>query len=93
MTRDHVVNFDSGHQWVVTCDVLNERHRQDDKWGDQTGLDDKLWAVIHGEEFGEVCAAILSQKDTDPDSLYDELIQLAATCVAHAEALLVRGAR
>lgn len=78
---------------TVMADVQAERDRQDEKWGDQTGLSDERWAVIHGEECGEVCGAILAQKDTDPDNLYDELIQLAATCSAHAEALRARGER
>lgn len=77
----------------VIQDVNFERDSQDSKWGDQSGHDDLLWAAIHGEEYGEVCQAILSQKDSDVDDLYMELIQLASTCVAHAEALRVRGVR
>lgn len=79
------------HQLRVLMDVQRERRSQDAKWGDQSGNDDLLWAAVHGEEYGEVCAAILGQKDTDPGDLYAELVQLAATCVAHAEALRVRG--
>lgn len=78
-------------QLSVLMDVQKERRSQDAKWGDQSGHEDLLWAAIHGEEYGEVCAAILGQKDTDPEDLYAELVQLAATCVAHAEALRVRG--
>lgn len=77
----------------VVCDVVKERLRQDEIHGPQAGNSDLLWVAIHGEEFGEVSAAVLAQKDTDPDNLYDELIQLAATCVAHAEALRLRGER
>lgn len=80
----------SNTQLRVLMDVQRERRSQDAKWGDQSGNEDLLWAAIHGE-YGEVCAAILSQKDTGPDDLYAKLVQLAATCVAHAEALRVRG--
>lgn len=93
MTFDIVIDANEDTRIDVLLDVNDERNRQDKKWGDQTDLPADRWVVIHGEEFGEVCEAILAQKDTDADNLYDELIQLAATCVAHAEALLVRGER
>lgn len=43
-----------------------------------------LKATVLGEEYGEVCRAIL---DNDPDALRTELIQLAAVAVAFLESL------
>lgn len=87
------VSVRSERQRDVLHDVAMERCRQDSKWGDQSNHNDKLWATIHGEEYGEVCRAILEGNMRGEAGLYDELIQLAATCVAHAEALRVRGVR
>ena len=75
------------HRARVIEDIIAERERQLTKWGDQSH-DNAWWAVIEGEEFGEVCRAIF---DGDTENLYTELIQVAAVAVAWAEDYLRRG--
>lgn len=75
-----------------------ERDRQDTKFGwigePKTILPSQdLWKklAVVGEEFGEVAKAIL---EGDPiEHLHEELIQVAACCVAWVEADLTRKAR
>lgn len=75
---------------AVLLDVVKERRRQIQKWGVQSH-ELPTWAIILGEEFGEVCQAIQckigisSVKDTDSGNLYEELIHLAAVAVQIAE--------
>jgi|TARA_R110002110_G_scaffold110681_3_gene275806 NTP pyrophosphatase (non-canonical NTP hydrolase) len=69
----------------VFHDVLGERKRQDDKWGDQLYNTNERWNVIGVEEVGEVAKSIL---DRDKDMhLYEEIVQVAAVYVAWAESL------
>lgn len=74
----------------VLSDVDLERARQDMKWGIQRHPYG-AWLAILGEEYGEVCQAIqkqiglISNKETDADNLYIELIHVAAVAVAIAE--------
>ena len=68
-------------------DVIKERKRQDDKWGADRDLDPGLWSLILSEEVGEVSNAFLEMdKDIITTEAYDELVQVAATAVAWAEA-------
>lgn len=73
---------------AVNDEVLNERKRQNAKWGHQRH-DYGFWLAILGEEFGEVCQAIqqgsVASKYTDADDLYTELIHVAAVASAIAE--------
>ena len=73
---------------VVIENILAERERQNLKWGDQIENSDELWTVIALEEFGEVGREVYEK--TLPHA-YIEIIQLAAVCVAWAEALRRRG--
>ncbi|KKN84424.1 hypothetical protein LCGC14_0288860 [marine sediment metagenome] len=66
----------------VTHAVYSERQRQDIKWGSQRHLDDTLWATILGEEYGELCEAILER---DEEGMVKEAIQVAAVCFAFLE--------
>ena len=59
--------------------VYLERSRQDKKWGYPRQVSDELWYTILGEEVGEVARGILER---DVDNLKDELVQVAAVCVA-----------
>lgn len=74
----------------VNADVLAERVRQNKKWGHQRH-NVGAWLAIIGEEWGEVCQAagpyvgLTSNKPTDANNLYDELMDLAATAQALAE--------
>ncbi len=63
--------------------VLEERRRQDDKWGVQHHGPDG-WLAILTEELGEVAKAILEGSGL---RYRDELIQVAAVAVAAVECL------
>lgn len=58
-------------------DVMIERERQDciHPRSDWPGI---VWATVMGEEYGEICRAIL---ENDRENLKDELVQLAAVCM------------
>lgn len=61
--------------------IDNERKRQDEKFGTQNHCQEK-WITILGEEFGEVCNAVLEKNDQE---YIDELIQVCAVCVSMIE--------
>ena len=64
--------------------VEQERNAQDAKWGEQNHPN-LLWLGILGEEFGEVSKALI---EGDPiDHVREELVQVAAVCVAWLECL------
>lgn len=70
--------------------VHAERMRQSLKWGDasQDGFDRKFAAIL-GEEYGEVCRALL---EDDVENLREEIVQVAAVCARAWERLeSVRG--
>ena len=66
--------------------ITTERERQDEKWGSDRRPDSEPWVAILTEEVGEVARATLERKD-----LEEELIQVAAVCVAWLEALAKYG--
>ena len=63
--------------------VLDERARQDNKWGEQNH-DIYKWLAILGEEVGEANKAAL---DDDQHELIQELIQISAVSVAVIESI------
>jgi len=65
----------------VLSEVLEERAKQEFKWGEQNHWP-SFWANILGEEVGEVSHAILEQ---DWTNYREELIQVAAVAVAMVE--------
>lgn len=69
-------------------EVIYERKRQNKKWGLQRQSYGS-WLAILVEEVGEVAQAMqkdmVSQKETDADDLFKELIQVAAVASAIAE--------
>ena len=78
---------------TVLSEVLAERERQNEKWGEQNH-EAPFWMLILGEEYGEAQKAILDSFTTLPTSakpfLSDyrsELIQVAAVAVAAVESL------
>lgn len=85
---------------VALGQVLAERVRQEEKWGESTTLpvgvyrsgfgfnENRLWlkAVILQEEVGEVARAILDHETAE--SLYMELAQVAAVSIAFMESIL-----
>lgn len=75
----------------VVWDILNERHRQFDKFGEHnplsSGSDAERLAILseeHGEVAREVCEKLLRQP-VDPKDLYKELVQVAAVATGFAE--------
>jgi hypothetical protein len=74
--------------WFVLRDVHFERHRQDEKWGEQNHTD-SLWSHILGEEYGEACRAVneVVWGGLSTAHLREELIQVAAVAVAWIECI------
>jgi len=65
----------------VLTEVMHERDRQHDKWGEQNHSR-LLWLAILVEEVGEVAKASL---EANPEQCRRELIQVAAVAVAAIE--------
>jgi hypothetical protein len=85
------------NQWMATAlaSVVQERNRQDEKWGEQNH-DPIFWLGILGEEFGELCEAVNESVFTGPhakrekggyENMRREAVQLAAVTVAFVEYL------
>ncbi len=68
-------------------DVLAEMNKQDEKWGADRNQHPFLWQVILGEEFGEVCQAILHDEfgGDHAGTARDELVQVAAVALQFIE--------
>ena len=66
--------------------VKDERKRQDRKWG-QSNHSPLQWIAILAEEQGEVARAIIDGRTPDYENYEEELIQVAAVCVAAVESL------
>ena len=71
---------------MIALEVLNERARQDTKWGEQNH-NPSWWMLILGEEVGEACRAALeaASYDGDLEPYRAELIQVAAVAIAAIE--------
>jgi len=74
---------------AVLAEIVTERARQDDKWGEQHHTD-FVWHAILAEEVGEVAEAILEGRQAD---VRRELIQVAAVAVFPLWSLVVQSAR
>lgn len=61
--------------------IVDERKRQDEKWGADRNLDDTTWLTILMEEVGETCEAILKGLP----SMQTELVQVGAVALAWLE--------
>lgn len=76
---------------IINQAVLNERLRQNRKWGEQRH-DLGTWLQILIEEVGEVAQAMQTHKgwgkDTDASNLYEELIHVSAVASAIAEQVM-----
>lgn len=70
----------------ILWEIYKERRRQDQQWGLQRHTPGK-WALILGEEVGEVFKAALQRK---PAQVKEELIQVAAVAVAWLEDAMSR---
>jgi NTP pyrophosphatase (non-canonical NTP hydrolase) len=71
---------------MILGDIKTERERQDEKWGGRPGREriDTNYTEILGEEYGEVCKAVLEHGWLSAE-LRKELIQVAAVAVAWVE--------
>lgn len=77
----------------ILLEIIKERHRQDEKWGEQNHLPIE-WVAILTEEVGEVSKEALEVHFDDHyqnrDRLYrykEELIQVAAVAVSMIESI------
>ena len=77
-------------QEKIISKVLEERKRQDAKWGEQNHTA-PVWGMIIGEEYGEMCKAINEfgfnptlEKEQD---IYTEAIHAMASCMAMIECI------
>lgn len=74
----------------IIDDVLMERKRQDEKWGEQNH-NAYVWASIIGEEYGEMCKAInefgFNPMPETEQEIYSEAIQTIASCMAMIECM------
>lgn len=79
-----------GAQKKIIEKVLDERKRQDEKWGVQDNTAPE-WATIIGEEYGEMCKAInefgFNPTRKTEDEIYTEAIQTMASCMAMLECI------
>lgn len=72
--------------------ILDERKRQDAKWGVQDH-DEFMWLAILTEEVGEVAqSSLFAMEETRESNLKQELTQVAAVAVAWLEAIERRAA-
>lgn len=76
----------------VVADLLDERTRQDAKWGEQNH-DDFIWGAILSEEVGEAAQASLQHyfsndgPDVSADRVAEEVTQCAAVAVGWRSAI------
>lgn len=86
------MQFSNDEQYEVFKSVLNERHRQDSKWGEQNHPPG-LWTGILGEEYGEFCEAVnetVFDNGTDKggyENMKKEAIHVAAVAIGFIEYL------
>ena len=75
-------------QQQIVTDVLNERYRQDQKWGEQNH-DPIVYASILTEEVGELAQAALQARfeGGDANRIREEAVQAAAAAIAILEGL------
>jgi len=66
-------------------DIMEERARQDNKWGQQNH-DDLYWLGILVEEVGELAQAIISAPERQVDAKR-ELVQVGAVALAWLECM------
>jgi NTP pyrophosphatase (non-canonical NTP hydrolase) len=68
----------------VLWEIVQERQRQDAKWGTHRDLTDFQWLTVIVEEVGEIGRAILQNKH---DDVHKEIVQVAAVAVAWLECI------
>lgn len=73
---------------AALVDVLDERRRQDEKWGEQNH-DPFAYLTVLGEEYGELCQCALHARFGGPaaEHIREEAVQVAAVALAIVECL------
>lgn len=71
----------------VIGEIIEERRRQDAKWGTDDNHDNEVWLAILMEEVGEFAECILHHRFGGPeaDGLRKELVQVAAVAMKMME--------
>ncbi len=88
--QEYQLAFDRAYK--AMSDVINERARQDKKWGEQNHYP-PFWMGILGEEFGELCQAVnetVFDNGTNLggyENMRKEAVQVAAVALAFIECL------
>lgn len=79
------------NEWTEDAlrDIIDERERQDEKWGADRNLEPGIWLGVLGEEYGEACQAALHAIFGGPKAagLREELVQVAAVALAWIESI------
>lgn len=75
------MNFNTNGFDDAIADVIDERIRQDAKWGFVRDLPAERWLTILTEEVGEFAKDILDHTDYR-GNMRDELVQIAAVAIA-----------
>ena len=65
-------------------EIMQERKRQDEKWGDQRNLSDMRWLGIVTEEVGEAAEEVLSD---NPVEMRKEVIEVCASALVWLECM------
>lgn len=85
-------NIKAIRQEEVISNILEERNRQDKKWGEQNHSP-QFWTGILGEEFGEFCEAVnetVFDNGSDKggyENMRTEAIHVAAVAIGFLECL------
>lgn len=82
---------------MIMSRIVTELNRQDTKWGADRIMNPQLIAVILGEEYGEVCRAILNMMKTSDvahhaheQNYQEELVQIAAFSIAALNSFMLQ---
>ncbi len=73
---------------LVMNEIIQERLRQDQKWGTDRMMSNASWVFIILEELGEVSEAVLKGQLQE---VHHELIHVAATAIAWLEDIVAHG--
>jgi|SRR5579864_3442324 len=72
---------------TILRNIQQELDRQETKWGIDRVHEPALWAVVLGEEYGEVCKALLER---DGDGYVSELIDVAAVAISALRSIILQ---
>jgi len=90
--QNHSYELALNRAYKAMTDVISERAKQDEKWGEQNHYP-QFWLGILGEEFGELCQAVnetVFDNGTNLggyENMRKEAVQVAAVALAFIECL------